>query len=132
MIEDSRLPSIMPHIEKDCGPTEPVTTPAILPAGWKRLDTFSYRHRGGLCVIVSQAMERDGRHWLHVSVSHHDRLPTWEELTAVKEIFMGTTSLALQVFPPRNEWVNDCSNVLHLWCCIESRPVPDFRRRGTL
>jgi len=124
--------TMMPHTEDDCGPSEPVPPPTIVPVGWRRLDAFSYVHRGGLAVLVSQAVERDRKKWVHLSVSHRGRLPTWDEVVAVKEIFLGTDSVALQVLPPRSEWVNFHPNVLHLWMCLDGRPTPDFRRRGTL
>jgi hypothetical protein len=120
------------HTESDCGPSEPASAPMILPAGWKRLDAFAYRYRDGLAVIVTQGLERDGKTWVHLSVSHRVRLPTWEELKAVREVFLGTDSVALQVLPPRSEWVNVHPNVMHLFKCLDGRPVPDFRRQGTL
>jgi hypothetical protein len=126
-----RVP-IMPHAETDCGPSERVDAPAILPVGWQRLNAISYRHRGGLVVMMTQALERDGHRWVHLSVSHRGRLPTWDELVDVKEIFLGTDSVALQVLAPRREWVNDNPYVLHLFVRVDGRPTPDFRRRGTL
>jgi hypothetical protein len=114
------------------GPTEPAPPPAVLPASWKRLDAWRYIHRSGLVVLVSRAVERDGLMWLHVSVSARGRLPKWDELVSVKEIFMGTTSTVLQVIPPRGQYVNDHPNVLHLWQCLDRDVTPDFRRRGTL
>ena len=126
------MQAYMPHVEEDCGPSEPAPAPAIMPVGWQRMDAFSYRHRGGLAVILTEALERDGHRWRHLSVSARGRLPTWEELVAVKEVFLGTDSVAVQVLPPRREWVNDHPNVLHLFVRLDERAVPDFRRQGTL
>ncbi|MCU0913004.1 MAG: hypothetical protein MUC88_00400 [Planctomycetes bacterium] len=123
---------IIPHVDWDCGPTEPTAAPAILPPHWQRRDAFSYTYRDGLAVILSEALERDGNRWRHVSVSARGRLPTWDELVAVKEIFLGTDSCAVQVLPPRREWVNHHPNVLHLFVRVDQRAVPDFRRGGTL
>lgn len=122
----------MVHTEEDCGPAEPAPEPKILPSGWKRLSAVGYRYRDGLTVLMTEAVERDGKRWRHVSVSAADRLPTWDEMVAVKEIFIGTQETALQLFPPRKEWVNEHPHVLHLWHCLDGRPVPDFRRQGTL
>lgn len=69
----------------------------------------------------------DGERWIHLSVSSADRLPTWEEMVYVKERFLDKESVALQVFPPRDEWVNVQVNVLHLWVNLDRRPTPDFR-----
>jgi hypothetical protein len=94
---------------------------------------FRYRHNDGTIVIASQAIERDGQLWQHVSVSvSKHKLPTWDCLCSVRDIFLGPETLAIQVLAPRGEWVNDCNTCLHLWCCPGRRIVPDLRRGGTL
>lgn len=112
--------------------------PAILPPRWElRRDLFgpyatAFLYPDGLTVICSIARERDGREWLHVSASRPNRIPSWEDMRAVKDIFVGTTRKAVQVFPRVDEYVNDNPNVLHLWCCLDGDPLPDFRRNGTI
>jgi len=122
------------HTDTDCGPATPCGHVAILPKGWRQVNAVVYQHRSGLKVIRTSALERDGDYWLHVSISagHGSRMPTYDEMVSVKEIFIGTAELALQVFPPRAEHVNDHPNVLHLWHCLDRRPTPDFRRGGTI
>ncbi len=107
------------HTDTDCGPAQPAPTPAILPKGWIRENACSYRHRSGLLVLRTMALERDGKRWLHVSLSAAGgaRLPTYDELVAVKEVFICASELP---------------NVLHLWHCLDGRPTPDFRRGGTI
>lgn len=85
-----------------------------------------------LMVICSACREEDGRDWAHFSMSHKDRLPTWEEFKAGKDIFLGNV-YAYQVFPPKEKYVNDHPHVLHLFHCLEGVPLPDFTRgRGTI
>lgn len=105
----------------------------IMPAGWRLyrptvvVKSKAYISAGGLRVIVTESTYDDGRWWRHVSVSLSNRLPTWSELREVKDLFVGRNRKAIQVFPPQNEYVSVHPYVLHLWCCLEDDPLPDFR-----
>jgi len=95
----------------------------------KRKDGAKYLHRlNGLTAIVSGTVEEDGRRWLHLSIAHPLGLPSWESLRHAKELFLGRDSRAVQVLPPADEYVNIHQNCLHLWCCIDGDPLPDFTR----
>lgn len=108
--------------------------PVWLPPGWRKIvdsiDGAKYRGPKGLTVIVSAAVEEDDKPWLHVSVAHRDRLPSYEELKLVKAFFIGRDKYAIQVFSPESKHVNIHPNCLHLWCCLSSNPIPDFTRGG--
>lgn len=85
--------------------------------------------------IVSQAIENDGKKWLHASVSRVDgMLPTYDNLMSLKKHCIGEHQTALQVFPPKNKHVNIAGKlgveVLHLWCCLDGDVTPDFTRGG--
>lgn len=80
----------------------------------------------GLSVIISGAVERDGRRWIHLSVARPHRMPDWDDLVFAKELFLGREAHALQVIPPRSEHVNIHPNCLHLWSCPDERVLPDF------
>lgn len=69
--------------------------------------------------------------WAHLSVSAHKRLPTWDELRHAKELFLGDRR-AMQVLPPRAEYVNINPFVLHLYAPLEHDPMPDFRGTNIL
>lgn len=72
-----------------------------------------------------------GELWHHVSMAHFDRVPTWAELVAVKELIVGPESVAYQVVPPRSRWINDNEHVLHLWSPADGRDrLPDFGKAG--
>ena len=113
--------------------------PRVLPVGWEgptcsaALGTW-YRNRAqGLVVIGTAEVEADGKRWLHVSVSRRSRMPTYEDLALVKRLFIGPARKAIQVFPPEAEHVNVHPYALHLWCCLDADPLPDFRRQdGTI
>jgi len=94
------------------------------PGGWPQR---AYRRMDGLVVIVSANVERDGRTWLHVSLSRASKLPSWSDLRAVKNAFIGPEKMAVQVLPREAEYVNLHPFTLHLWHCQDTDPVPDFR-----
>lgn len=104
---------------------------------WKRLerseDGEAWRF-GELLVIWSIACEADDRLWMHVSVSRPTRLPSYSDMTRVKDLFIGPANVAYTVLAPANEHVNIHSNCLHLWASMEGEPpLPDFTRRmGTI
>ncbi|MGC4052889.1 MAG: hypothetical protein QM757_26475 [Paludibaculum sp.] len=108
--------------------------PKVLPVEWRLIpqnpidNTLAYLRRDGLRVILSAAVERDGKPWLHVSFSRMDRIPSYEDMTDVKDAFVGRDRKALQVLVPADQHVNINGNVLHLWAPLEHDPLPDFRR----
>ncbi len=108
--------------------------PKRLPQGWRQLgnDTLSpvsYAGPKGLKVMVSCMTELDGRGWKHVSFSHRDRLPTYEEMVKIKQIFIGSNADAIQLLPRASRHVNEHPYCLHLWSCItEPDLLPDFTR----
>ncbi len=106
--------------------------PRILPAGWHLMQMRDMPHArwfltdAGLRICASIKRERDQKRWLHVSFSREGRLPSWEELTLVKDVVIGATRTALQVLPPKSKYVNHHPYTLHLWTCLEGDVTPDF------
>lgn len=99
------------------------TPPVILTAGFQEIMSPVPRSRAyvnfwGLKVMVSVDTIEGGDKYLHVSVSKDNRLPTWDELREVKDIFIGTDREAFQFFPFQQEYVNACKNCLHIWSCL--------------
>ncbi len=74
-----------------------------------------------MTLIESVAIEDDGLVWHHVSIARRDRTPTWEELAAAKDVFMGNDVEAYVVFPVAAEYVNAIPHCLHVWRCLEAR-----------
>lgn len=56
--------------------------------------------------------------WEHVSVSKRQgkkmRMPTWEDMAFVKNLFWGEDETVVQFHPKKSEYVN-FYDVLHLW-----------------
>ena len=74
---------------------------------------------GALLKIVSSdakaAQEVGIEPWEHVSVSTRKRVPNWQEMCFVKNLFWEPEEIVVQFHPPRSEYVNNHPNVLHLW-----------------
>jgi|JI10StandDraft_1071094.scaffolds.fasta_scaffold1819773_2 hypothetical protein len=106
------------------------------PKGWRRIEEWwtangaGWRSSTGLAVMLSGAVELDGRRWVHVSTSRRDRMPSYEDLAVVKRLFIGEERRAIQVFVPHTEHVNRHQFCLHLWCCVDGDGLPDFRSSG--
>lgn len=60
----------------------------------------------------------DGACWEHVSVSRHDRCPSWDEMCQIKALFWDDEDCVVEYHPPRSEYINNHPFCLHLW-----RPV---------
>jgi hypothetical protein len=63
-------------------------------------------------------MAGDGLGWEHVSVSVQgggDRVPVWEEMAFIKELFWDEEETVVQFHPKKSEYVNNHPGVLHLW-----------------
>jgi len=73
--------------------------------------------------------------WDHVSVrigytKYHgklaERIPTWEEMCAIKELFFAADECAVQFHPPASDYIDIHPCVLHLWRPINFKlPMPD-------
>ena len=63
--------------------------------------------------------------WEHVSVSpEHKRItPSWDDMCKVKDIFFRDDEAAIQIHPPKEEYVNNMPNCLHLWKCTYTEMV---------
>lgn len=118
--------------------------PRVLPPGWHEPltalrgpdGTTTYEHYAmRLRAILSCSIAADGRAWLHLSVSHRERVPSWGELGIAKRAFLGDR-YAYQVMPPEAKYVNINPRVLHLWALYDEKaeqPLPDFTRgTGTI
>jgi len=108
--------------------------PRVLPADWacveRGADGAKFQSDDRLTVIMSAAVEQDGKRWLHVSCSRPTRLPSWDDLRRVKDLFVGRERTALQVVPPASRHINIHPNCLHLWACLDGDVTPDFARGG--
>jgi len=94
--------------------------------GWGDATSW-HNHKKGLAVLGG-VEEIDGEKWLHVSISHQKRMPTYDEMVYLKRHWFGNEATALEIHPPRSEHVNLHKFCRHLWTNLERRVVPDLRR----
>lgn len=104
-----------------------------LPPGWVKrmgghgmLDGAWDNPKRMLRVLASIAPYGDDRVWLHLSISHRKRMPTYEELVYMKRHWAGENRKCIMVLPPKDEHVNIHPRCLHLYCCLDEDPLPDF------
>lgn len=57
--------------------------------------------------------------WEHVSICPDNRVPTWDEMCKLKDMFWNEDEAVVQFHPPKSEYVNNVKNCLHLWKPIE-------------
>lgn len=72
--------------------------------------------KGAMVTVISSGSANaieDG--WEHVSVSLPSRIPTWDEMNFVKDLFWGEEETVIQFHPKKSQYVNACENCLHLW-----------------
>ena len=66
-----------------------------------------------------------GLNWEHVSVSFKNRVPTWDEMCQIKDIFWGEDETVVQYHPAKQDYVNRHPYCLHLWKPIDQElPKP--------
>jgi hypothetical protein len=121
--------AIRRHQQERTKGVPPAKPPQLLIGRWKvrlRNEDGYMASNDRHTLIVSDAREDDGRIWRHFSLCGQGRLPTWSELVEAKEIFLGTEAKAIQVIPPRSQYVNIRPDVLHLFVCLDEDPLPDF------
>ncbi|QHB37183.1 hypothetical protein QDA03_gp58 [Microbacterium phage Terij] len=96
--------------------------------GWRM-----YSKNGRSSVIVTVAVWEDGEQWVHASIAHEDRLPSYADLVVLHRSVWGETGYAFQVFAPPSDHVNIHANALHLWGRLDGeRTHPDFAKHGTI
>lgn len=115
---------------------KPLPVPSIdLPAGWhiamkSEIGFFARNPARELTVGVSECTEKDGRRWRHVSASKPKRVPNYEEMCLVKNIFVGEEVEAYQVGAPKSRHVNIHKFCLHWFAPMDGPALPDFSMGG--
>lgn len=99
--------------------------PKNLPERWRCLgyvqappdligDTHAFIRTDGMRALFSVEIHPDGK-WVHLSVSHENKLPSWGELVSAKRDFFGPEITAVQILPDDSQYVNLHNHTLHLW-----------------
>jgi hypothetical protein len=88
----------------------------------------TFRHYDRLLTAIHSI--DNGRH--HLSVSHRDRIPTWEELGFARDSLLPADLWLMIAHPPRKYWLNYNSRVLHLWEFNDPLLIGEFKAEGEL
>ena len=75
---------------------------------------FTRGSQRGMTVIWSF-----GGGWDHVSIDGKKRLPDWNEMCELKDMFFDDDECCVQYHPPKSEYVNNAPYCLHIWKPIE-------------
>ena len=68
----------------------------------------------GTCSVMFGNNERGYEH-VSISPKHKFRIPSWEDMCILKDIFFEAEEEAYQIHPKKSEYVNISENCLHLW-----------------
>lgn len=95
-------------------------------------DGWLFDHRDEVArIIVSAADWRDGRVWIHASISR-PVMPTYEDLCLMHRA-VWPDGWAYQVFAPPSDHVNIHDRALHLWGRPDGSAVlPNFGMYGSI
>lgn len=101
------------------------------PPGWVFKETdlghLTWINRKRMLYVIGSIFDYgDGKFWLHLSISHRKRIPSYGELVYLKKHWAGDDRKCIMVFPPKPEHVNIHPHCLHLFCCLDDDPLPDF------
>jgi len=119
MLQDDKLPKkilILPPNYHETG----------IRAGVQRV----YSRSDGMHIIHGLE-NHDGNWWHHLSCSFENKLPAWEDLKEIKNIFIGRESKAIQILPSDKEFYNCHPFCLHLFSSSNDR-LPNFLRGNEL
>ena len=64
----------------------------------------------GMTVIWSY-----GGGWEHISIDGKNRMPTWDEMCQLKDMFFTEDECCVQYHPPKSDYVNNIPYCLHIW-----------------
>lgn len=89
---------------------------------------------GCVAIIIASEGDPEAMPWEHVSVrigvlKYHgkikERIPTWDEMCAVKKLFWEDDEPVMQLHPPESDYINCHPCVLHLWRPTDQKiPMP--------
>lgn len=99
-----------------------------------RLSSLEIGSDGGKGIIVipsfvGTVIFSNGGGWEHVSVAPIKQriIPSWDDMCMIKDIFFRDDEWVVQFHPPKEEYVNNVKNCLHLWKPLDKdMPTPPW------
>lgn len=100
--------------------------PTLFGDGWKIVA------KDGRSSVIVNTGWFDGAQWVHASIAHADRLPSYQELCALHKAAFGD-GWAFEVHAPVSAHVNIHRYARHLWGRLDgARAHPAFGQGGTI
>lgn len=67
----------------------------------------------------------NGAGWEHLSVVPFNKriTPSWDDMCKCKDWFWNDDEAVIQIHPPKDQYVNNLNNCLHLWRCTYKEMV---------
>jgi len=63
--------------------------------------------------------------WEHLSVSHKNKIPSWECMQEMKELFFYDDEECFQLHPKADNYINNNEYTLHIWRPVDGNfPIP--------
>ena len=79
----------------------------------------------GRCSVV-WSEDEGGMEHVSVSPLRQFRIPTWEDMAALKDIFFADEEEVYQIHPKKSQYVNLKENCLHLWRPANGRTIDEL------
>lgn len=79
-----------------------------------KMEVHSIKGSDKALVCVSR-----GLGWEHLSVSFKNKIPSWEVMQEMKEMFFEDTEDAFQYHPTKDDYINNNEYTLHIWRPLE-------------
>lgn len=74
----------------------------------------SYITNTGCYILLGKEGDSKVKRW-HLSISHKDRYPTWDEIKEARERLLSRNKDFAMIFPKPEDYVNIQENCFHLW-----------------
>lgn len=92
-------------------PNLPVIRPWTPPVQLPGLEPDAMFYKMGKCLIIVGHSE----HGAHLSISHPDRYPTWDEIAKARYTLLPNELNMAIMLPPAEDYVAFHNNCFHLW-----------------
>lgn len=90
---------------------EPYRVPLLGNMGDEKNGAFNIKIKGEKYSVIASS----GDGWEHVSISHKHKIPSWRAMCELKDLFFHEHETVMQLHPPKENYINNHPNCLHLW-----------------
>jgi hypothetical protein len=98
------------------------------PRSWVAEFDHAYKNRV-FCVLDRRVELNEVAAARHLAISSLSQIrPTWHEMQRIKDEIAGEAATAVEVYPPKNEIVDD-ADMFHLWVLPEALPFGLYERQ---